>query len=157
MENSDVDEGVSELLLASGGSIYYMKENEDGKEILFCNGQQGDEDVEEFSLYHVPDSSSVIYAVDYNEEKERGILKIYNGEEAQTIAEDVHMYQVISPDEIVVLADYSAKYEDGDLKLYSKDGDVYKRQLLYSSSGARHRSQISPEDCEGQEVFKTGF
>lgn len=122
VENSDVDEGVSELLLASGGSIYYMKENEDGKEILFCNGQQVDEDVEEFSLYHVPDSSSVIYAVDYNEEKERGILKIYNGEEAQTIAEDVHMYQVISPDEIVVLADYSAKYEDGDLKLYSKDG-----------------------------------
>ena len=65
----------------------------------------------------------MVYASDYNEEKQRGVMKSYDGTEIKTIAEDVHMYLELPGTGLAVLSDYSSKDLAGDLKLYTEDGN----------------------------------
>lgn len=121
---AEVDQNVAYLSCIMEGSMYYIKEENNSKGDLYCDGKKIDTDVYEYSPRPLSDGLSIVYACDYNEEKQRGVMKTYDGTEVKTIAEDVHMYQELPGTGIAVLSDYSSKSQKGELKLYFGDGEM---------------------------------
>lgn len=120
---AEVDQNVSYLSCILNGSMYYIKDENNSKGDLWCDGKKIDTDVYKYSPRPLSEALSVVYASDYNEEKQRGVMKSYDGTEIKTIAEDVHMYLELPGTGLAVLSDYSSKDLAGDLKLYTEDGN----------------------------------
>ena len=70
------------------------------------------------TLYKVPDSENILYAVDYNKSNGSATLKMYDGKKDKIIADDVYSYLPIDEKHIALLIDYSMKSYRGDLQYY---------------------------------------
>ncbi len=105
--------------LIKDGDVYYLKDTDsDGNGDLYCNDKNIDSDVKSGTLYTVPDSDSVLYAVDYNRSNNSATLKMYDGKKDKIIADDVYSYVPIDEKHIALLIDYSMKSYRGDLQYY---------------------------------------
>ena len=61
----------------------------------------------------------VVYMIDWNEEKQSGMLKVYEHGKTETVAEDVHSYAITSDNNLLYLNDYSYNYYRGTLYRYA--------------------------------------
>lgn len=105
--------------LIKDGDVYYLKDTDsDGNGDLYCNDKNIDSDVKSGTLYTVPDSDNVLYAVDYNSSNNSATLKMYDGKKDKIIADDVYSYLPIDEKHIALLIDYSMKSYRGDLQYY---------------------------------------
>lgn len=105
--------------LIKDGDVYYLKDTDsDGNGDLYCNDKNIDSDVKSGTLYTVPDSDNVLYAVDYNSSNNSATLKTYDGKKDKIIADDVYSYLPIDEKHIALLIDYSMKSYRGDLQYY---------------------------------------
>lgn len=112
------DVGYGEELLR-GEDVYYLKDlDEDENGDLYCNEKNIDSDVKMGTLYKVPDSENILYAVDYNKSNGSATLKMYDGKKDKIIADDVYSYLPIDEKHIALLIDYSMKSYRGDLQYY---------------------------------------
>lgn len=105
--------------LIKDGDVYYLKDTDsDGNGDLYCNDKNIDSDVKSGTLYKVPDSENILYAVDYNKSNGSATLKMYDGKKDKIIADDVYSYLPIDEKHIALLIDYSMKSYRGDLQYY---------------------------------------
>ena len=105
--------------LIKDGDVYYLKDTDsDGNGDLYCNDKNIDSDVKSGTLYTVPDSDNVLYAVDYNSSNNSATLKMYDGKKDKIIADDVYSYLPIDEKHIALLIDYSMKSYRGDLQYF---------------------------------------
>ena len=113
-----VSENVdSHRKLIEDGNIYYLKDTDgNGNGDLFCNEKNIDSDVR--TICKIPDSSNILYEVDYSESNGSSTLKMYDGKKDTTIADDVYSYLPVDEKHIGLLTDYNVRYHRGDLKYY---------------------------------------
>ena len=70
------------------------------------------------TICKIPDSSNILYEVDYSESNGSSTLKMYDGKKDTTIADDVYSYLPVDEKHIGLLTDYNVRYHRGDLKYY---------------------------------------
>lgn len=114
------DEDV--YLNSFNGVLLYYKDALDGAADLYVKGEEIDTNVKIYQTKYLEDFDTIIYMVDWNQEKEYGVLKMHKDGKTITISEDVHDYETTEGGDILYLCDYSKTYVKGDLLLY-KDGE----------------------------------
>lgn len=70
------------------------------------------------------DNGRMVYYTNYNDEKERGTLKVCENDEVKEIDADVHSYCCLPTKEILYLRDYSLEYAKGDLYTYKEKESI---------------------------------
>jgi len=117
-EEERCDSGVSpECVHISEDSVLYFKDVKDGKGDLYRDGSRLDFDVNLYTLTETEDGD-LLYFTDWNEEKQRGTLKIFAKNKAEKVADDVHDF-LVSGEKILYRNDYSTKFEKGTLFVYA--------------------------------------
>lgn len=120
-----VDDDVAYLRFM-GEKLYYFKDidsNNSGD--LYTDGKRIATDVYSYSLYSPGAGDTLLYCVDYSENRASGTLCINKGGTETKIADDVYQFVTVDEKNVAYLVDYSLEREKGDLMLHSgKKTDV---------------------------------
>ena len=121
---------------------------------LYANKKCIDEDVSTNArLRLIEDTDTIVYMVDYNDEKQKGTLKSADiGGKAKQIAEDVHTFEIAPNGQILYLQDYNLSSNKGDLYISTNgkkgkklDEDV-RRILSYYTDTDYNNAFLGYED-----------
>lgn len=116
----DSDVNVNNYTFLSDTNFLYFKDYKDGSGDLYLNKTKIDYDVYGASVRYNSKLDTIYYAIDWNSEKNYGVLKQYANGEAVKIADDVYDYAFTPDGQVLYLYDYSMKYDSGELYLWNK-------------------------------------
>lgn len=111
-----------------GDKPMYFKdydESDECGELYIAKKKIGSDVYASFIKSESNDMDEVFYMTEYNEDRERGTLKMTNGKKSIKIADDVHAYSVLPNGDVAYLSDFSDRHYKGDLFIYH-NGDSKK-------------------------------
>ncbi len=116
----DTDVYISgKIFIEETGSILYYKDVTENTGDLYVDKKLVDYDVNMENTLYRSNLDKVVYMIDWNEEKQSGMLKVYEHGKTETVAEDVHSYAITSDNNLLYLNDYSYNYYRGTLYRYA--------------------------------------
>lgn len=137
------DEEVSSFNLIYGtDNLIHYKDVKDYSGDLYIEKNYIDSGVQISSVRLIPDSNSLVYIVDYDEQKQSGTLKMYNGIKSVKIEDEVHEFYPVNEKKIVYMIDFDGTkgdiyLYDGGEKIQKIDDDVTKIIPLISYMNCR--------------------
>lgn len=112
-------------LLADDQLAYYKDVDSDGDNgELYVNKKRVDSDVAVGQVGYVKESDTLVYFVDWNDNKEMGTLKVYADGKATKVRDDVHDVGLSTTGDILYLYDYSNSSHKGDLYVYGSSEKI---------------------------------
>ncbi len=117
----DNDVSAISLSFIGEGKLIYYKDVKDYVGELYVNKERIDYDVELQTIQYAEETDTIVYLIDWDDDRECGTLKTYARKKAAKVADDVNSYEITPGGEILYLRDYNLSSYRGELFVYQKN------------------------------------